>query len=127
MLRIAFATTDGIAVDEHFGWCSRFDVYELTIDSQVFIASRFVVGQAHQETEVDKLDERIRAIKDCAIVYLTAIGGGAAARVTNSRIHPMKVANGSTIDSLLLRFQTLLAGNPPPWLRRLLATEAEAF
>ena len=127
MLRIAFATTNGVAVDEHFGRCTRFDVYELTRENQAFVESRLLQSDIDQETEIGKLDDRIRVIQDCAIVYLTAIGGGAAARVTHSRIHPMKVDEGSSIDSLLLRFRALLAGTPPPWLRRLLATGAEAL
>lgn len=125
MLRVAFATSDGIHVDQHFGWCNRFDVYELTAEQQVLLGSRIVVGDSHGVGETDKLDERIEAIRDCAIVHLTAIGGGAAARVTNARIHPLKVPDASEIASLLDRFRSLLAGTPPPWLRRLAAVGTE--
>ena len=32
MVKIAFATGDGTAVDQHFGWCCRFDVYEMSAE-----------------------------------------------------------------------------------------------
>ena len=39
----------------------------------------------------DKLAPKLEAIKDCAILYVAAIGGSGAARVVASNIHPMKV------------------------------------
>ena len=45
---------------------------------------------------------KIDAIKDCAILYVAAIGGSGAARVVASNIHPMKVNQPEEISDLLL-------------------------
>jgi nitrogen fixation protein NifX len=51
------------------------------------------------------------------------IGGPAAARLVQRNIHPLKVSEGTPIEGELQRFQTMLKGNPPPWLRKLLIEE----
>ena len=39
-MKIAFATTDGIAIDEHFGRAGMFAVYDLTKDGYSFQETR---------------------------------------------------------------------------------------
>ncbi|HLO96419.1 MAG TPA: nitrogen fixation protein NifX, partial [Burkholderiaceae bacterium] len=68
----------------------------------------------------DKLTPKLAAIGDCAIVYVAAIGGSAAARVVASKIHPIKVTQPEPIEELLNRMQEVLRGTPPPWLRKAL-------
>jgi len=51
---------------------------------------------------------------------VAAIGGSGAARVVARNIHPVKVAETQAIEAILLRLQTVLAGTPPPWLRKAL-------
>ena len=116
MLKIAFATGDGTAVDQHFGWCRRFDVYEVSAEKAELLETR-LLGPADAD-EDDRIESRLSRVRDCAILHVCDIGGAAAARVVNSRIHPVKVASGTAVDDLLLRLQRVLAGNPPPWLRK---------
>lgn len=116
MLRIAFATGDGAAVDQHFGWCSRFDVYQVTAEKAELMESR-LLGPAGPG-EDDKIESRLSQVRDCAILYVCEIGGAAAARVVSARVHPVKVAQGSAISDLLPRLRAVLAGTPPPWLRK---------
>lgn len=118
MLTIAFATTDGTAVDQHFGWCRRFDVYEVTAESARLVATRELGPPADDEN--DKIDSRLARVRDCAILHVCDIGGSAAAKVVNARIHPVKVPKGTPVPQLLGRLQGVLAGNPPPWLRKVL-------
>ena len=54
-------------------------------------------------------------------------GGPAAARVVNARIHPIKVTSDEPIGDVLTRCQTMLRGNPPPWLRKVLQAGGENF
>jgi nitrogen fixation protein NifX len=68
----------------------------------------------------DKLGPKLEAIKDCAILYVAAIGGSGAARVVAKKIHPVKVAETAKIEDLLEQLQKVLSGNPPPWLRKAL-------
>jgi nitrogen fixation protein NifX len=43
-----------------------------------------------------------------------------AARVVAKNIHPVKVAQPEDIVAILGKLQTVLAGTPPPWLRKAL-------
>ena len=117
MVKVAFATGDGTAVDQHFGWCDRFDVYELTATDAVLLESRIPSASVDSD---GRIDTRLAVLRDCAILHITNIGGAAAARVVHARIHPLKVAEGTPVADLVSRLQVVLAGNPPPWLRKVL-------
>lgn len=126
MLRIAFATGDGAAVDQHFGWCDRFDVYEVTPDGATLVGTRPVTVPEVEGHTVEKIDVRVDAVRDCAILQVCAIGAAAAARVVNAGVMPVKVPEGTPVPESLEKLRTVLAGNPPPWLRRLLGPGAAA-
>ncbi len=46
-------------------------------------------------------------------------------RVVAKKIHPIKVAQPEDIAEILGKLQTVLAGTPPPWLRKALMKGAE--
>jgi nitrogen fixation protein NifX len=118
VLKIAFATSDGIAVDQHFGWCRRFDVYEVGPEGSRLLESR-LLDEASDDEE-GKIGSRLAAVTDCVILNISDIGGTAAARVVKAKIHPVKVAKGTSVADLLDRYVSTLAGTPPPWLRKVL-------
>ncbi|WP_462186741.1 NifB/NifX family molybdenum-iron cluster-binding protein, partial [Frankia sp. CcWB2] len=60
MLKIAFATSDGTAVDQHFGWCQRFDVYEVGPEGSRFLETRAL--DAAPTDEQDKIESRLAAV-----------------------------------------------------------------
>ena len=80
-------------------------------------------GEPAEDGSEDKLLPRLEAIRDCAILYVAAIGGFAAAQVVNLKVHPIKVTQPEPIAGLLQKLQTVLAGTPPPWLRKVLAKD----
>lgn len=123
MLKIAFATGDGLAVDQHFGWCRRFDVYQVSAAKAEFLESRLLLPAGAGER--DKIENRLAQVMDCAVLHVCEIGGPAAARVISARIHPVKVAQGTPVADLLRRLQAVLAGNPPPWLRKVLLQQGQ--
>jgi nitrogen fixation protein NifX len=119
-MKIAFATQDLKRVDAHFGWAKNIAVYELsTEESRLAEVFRFE-GDLKEDGNEDKITPKVEAIKDCAIVYVAAIGGSAAGRVVQAGIHPIKVTQPEEIADLLAKLQTVLKGNPPPWLRKAL-------
>lgn len=118
MLKVAFATQDGVHINQHFGWCRRFDIYEISPEGFRLVESRRL--EPAGEDEEDKIRSRLDAVRDCAMVYVASIGGTAAARVVNARIHPVKVRETEEVAGLLERLKEVLAGTPPPWLRKLL-------
>ncbi len=123
-MKIAFTTQDQQRVDAHFGWAPSIVVYEVTPEDQNFV-KRFDFGDKLEEDgDEDKLGPKLEAIKDCAIVYVAAIGGSAAARVVAMKIHPIKVPGPEAIADLLNKLQAVLKGTPPPWLRKAMAKDS---
>ena len=119
-MKVAFATRDRQRVDAHFGWAPFLAVYDVTPEGCAFVED-FAFGDGLDEDgDEDKLSPKLAAIADCAIVYVAAIGGSAAARVVACRIHPVKVAQPEPILDILDRLQAVLRGTPPPWLRKAL-------
>ncbi|WP_088229063.1 NifB/NifX family molybdenum-iron cluster-binding protein [Desulfosporosinus sp. FKB] len=121
---IAFASSNGEAIDSHFASSPAFEVYEFGGKSRGFVHS----AQVHMEKAAggedaeDKVDARIKQLKECAIIYCTQIGGPAAARLVQSGIHPLKVPEGTKIyDELGKLVQLFNSGKLPPWLRKKLA------
>lgn len=119
-MKIAFATQDLKRVDAHFGWAKNIAIYELEPEGHKFIEAVQFEGDLKEDGDEDKLAPKIEAIKDCAILYVAAIGGSGAARVVAKNIHPMKVNQPEDIIVLLDKLQDVLKGNPPPWLRKVM-------
>jgi uncharacterized membrane protein len=58
-----------------------------------------------------------------AIVYCQAIGPTAAARVVKNHIHNPPVEKTIPIEEALESLVKMLNGNPPPWIKRIIARE----
>jgi nitrogen fixation protein NifX len=130
-MKIAFATTDGKTIDEHFGRAGSFAVYDLTKDGyqrletrkfsdgvDTAITSTREQGQVHE----DAVQSKVERLADCRIVYLTEIGGPSAARLVKKGIMPLKVKETVLIEDELARLFELVKRNPPPWLRKAMNT-----
>lgn len=117
-MKVAFATQDLKRVDAHFGWAKNIAIYELDENGHSFIEAVSFDGDLQEDGNEDKLGPKIEAVKDCAILYVAAIGGSGAARVVAQNIHPMKVAQPEAIEDLLDKLQAVLKTNPPPFLRK---------
>ncbi|MFG1477419.1 nitrogen fixation protein NifX [Xanthobacter sp. V4C-4] len=119
-MKVAFATQDLKRVDAHFGWAKNIAIYEVSPEGHHFIEAIEFDGDLKEDGNEDKLSPKIDAIKDCAILYVAAIGGSGAARVVANNIHPMKVSQPEEISDLIDKLSEVLKGNPPPWLRKVL-------
>jgi nitrogen fixation protein NifX len=127
-MKVAFATQDLKRVDAHFGWARNIAIYEIGPEGHHFLEAVEFDGDLKEDGNEDKLAPKIEAIKDCAILYVAAIGGSGAARVVANNIHPMKVNEPEAIDDLLAKLEDVLKGAPPPWLRKaLLKDKPRAF
>jgi nitrogen fixation protein NifX len=124
-MKIAFATQDMKRVDAHFGWAKNIAIYEIGPEGHEFVEAIEFDGDLKEDGNEDKLAPKIDAIRDCAILYVAAIGGSGAARVVAANIHPMKVSQPEAIDDLLLKLEEVLKGSPPPWLRKALSKGKE--
>ncbi|MCK6401896.1 MAG: nitrogen fixation protein NifX [Sphaerotilus natans subsp. sulfidivorans] len=127
-MKIAFATQDQQRVDAHFGWAKHLAVYEIGPGGYHFVEDFGFGEDLAEDGNEDKLAPKLAAIHDCAIVYVAAIGGSAAARVVASKIHPVKVNQPEPILDILDKLQDVLKGTPPPWLRKaLMKGQARSF
>ncbi|MGZ8251201.1 MAG: nitrogen fixation protein NifX [Methylophilaceae bacterium] len=124
-MKVAFATQDLKQVDAHFGWAKNIAIYELTPNGSTFVEALQFEGDLQEDGNEDKLAPKLEAIKDCALLYVAAIGGSAAARVVANKIHPVKVAGPEPIEEVLQKLQDVLNGTPPPWLRKALLKDQE--
>ena len=124
-MKVAFSTQDKQRVDAHFGWAKNIAVYDVTPQGYTFVENFEVGGKLEEDGDEDKLAPKLEAIKDCAILYVAAIGGSAAARVVAVKIHPIKVPQPEPILDILEKLQEVLKGTPPPWLRKALQKGVE--
>lgn len=124
-MKVAFSTQDKQVVDAHFGWAKNIAIYDVTPEGFSFVENFEFGGKLEEDGDEDKLAPKLEAIKDCAILYVAAIGGSGAARVVAQKIHPIKVPQPEPIMDILEKLQDVLKGNPPPWLRKALSKAGE--
>lgn len=115
-MKIAFTTTDGTMIDQHFGQCERFHIWEIGPETAEFL--KIVQVAPHGGDEEDRIAARADLLADCAIVYTMQIGGPAAAKLIARKIHPMKTTVEAGLKETIEKLQEVLQGNPPPWLRK---------
>ncbi|NTU42539.1 MAG: nitrogen fixation protein NifX [Nitrospirales bacterium] len=132
-MKIAFATTDGKNVDEHFGRAGMFAVYEMTAEGYKFLEMRkFSDGR---DTEVEKskgkeelheslVQGKVERLADCKVIYLTEIGGPSAARLARKGVMPVKVKEVVSIEESLVKLWETVKTAAPPWLRRAMSSDA---
>lgn len=119
-MKVAFCTQDMKRVDAHFGWAKNIAIYDVSPDHSRFIEAVQFDGDLQEDGNEDKLAPKLAVIKDCAILYVAAIGGSGAARVVAQNVHPIKVAEPESIEGILSKLEGVLKGTPPPWLRKAL-------
>lgn len=120
-MKIAFATQDSIRINAHFGSAKQIDVYEINAEGYELAETITFGGNLNEDGNEDKLVPKLNALKDCTIVYVADIGPGAAARLINKNITPIKPTEpGGDIADVLDRLVITLKGSPPPWLRKAL-------
>lgn len=115
-MKVAFASTDKVHVDEHFGKAEEFYIWDIGPDDATL--SGVVQVKTEEGYIDDKIEARTAALSDCALVYVGEIGGPAAARLVQKKIHPIKSKECEPITLVVDKLQEVLKGNPPPWLRK---------
>jgi nitrogen fixation protein NifX len=130
-MKIAFATTDSVHVNEHFGRAGTFAIYDLTEEGYTFVELRkFADGRDREIEETkgmgqihdDRVEKKVEDLGDCRIIYLTDIGGPSAARLVKKSMMPVKVKENTLIEESLHKLFDKVKSSPPPWLRKALRT-----
>ena len=127
-MKIAFTTSDKVHINAHFGWAKTIDVYEISDSGYSFLETLSFGGELKEDGNEDKLVPKLKALEDCTIVYVSAIGGSAAARLIKKGVTPVKARDESDeIKEILDRLVQTLKGSPPPWLRKALKQKDRNF
>lgn len=116
-VKIAFATCDRRAVNQHFGAAEAFAIYEVgEHETRLIEVAEFI------ETAMDghegKLAAKVALLDDCAAVYCNAVGASAIQQLLAAGIQPMRVDEGTLIDELLCGLQRNLVNDPPVWMAK---------
>lgn len=123
-LLVAFASSDGEMVDEHFGSAAAFYLYKLNASGGELIAEqRF--GQEKRDGNEDKLKPKLTWLAGCDLVYCGSVGGSATRQLIALDISPMQIAEGPEVVDLLAELQKQLAGTPERWLANILRRKAK--
>ena len=125
-MKVAFTPSDNLHVNAHFGWAKNIDLYEVSPSGFSFVSTLDFGGDLKEDGNEDKLVPKIEALKGCTLLYVSAIGGSAAARLINRNVTPIKArTDQDKIDDILNELVKTLKGNPPPWLRKVLRQDSE--
>lgn len=118
-MKIAFASTDNLHVNDHFGWCKCFYMYELYNDSFSFLKT-LPSPNEHSE-EGDKLAYKIACLEDANILCASHIGPRASLLVKGSGIFVLKSEKeNERIEDVLNTLLRLKNTQPPLWMQRFL-------
>lgn len=124
-VKIAFATSDRKAVNQHFGAAEAFAVYEVGEQE-----TKLIEVAEFMETRMDghegKLAAKVELLGDCAAVYCNAVGASAIQQLLAKGIQPMRVDEGTAIEELLSGLQQNIASDPPIWLAKHLKKQTAA-
>lgn len=119
LFKVAFATSDGDIVNQHFGSASGFDVYGISGSERRQIAhKRF--GKEKQDGKEDKLRPKLAWLTGCDLVYCGSVGGSATRQLLALGIHPVIVKGEPKIDGLIDQLQRELKGTPSPLVARVM-------
>jgi nitrogen fixation protein NifX len=116
-MNIAFASSDGIVIDQHFGWSKRFYLFDVDDTGAELVGT--IDSSQEIEDEHAKLSYKIETIGDADIMYCSQIGPKASKMVQAAGIHPVRIADGEKIESAIKQIQAMLNDNPPMWLLRI--------
>jgi len=119
ILKIAFASTDNIHINQHFGWCEMFYIYEVSEEGYELVSE--VDSSLKFENEVDKLEYKINCLEDSDIINVSQIGPKASNMVQKCGIYPMRASHeGEKIIDVIHALQKMIHGDAPLWLKRIL-------
>ncbi|AFY78738.1 nitrogen fixation protein NifX [Pleurocapsa sp. PCC 7327] len=120
-MKVAFATSDNVRINSHFGSAQSIAVYDVSSKGYNFLETKTFDGNLNEDGNEDKLVPKVAALEGCTLVYVSSIGGSAASRLLSNKITPVNLRSDEeeikrTLDNLV----ETLNGDPPAWLRKAL-------
>ena len=120
-MKIAFATSNRVSVDQHFGASTGFAIYGIDeTRTRLIELVEFPESPAGPDggSSHNRLAEKIAALDGCAAVYCLAVGGGAVRQLLAKGIQPMRLDDAMPIDALLDELRRLAYVGGVAWIDR---------
>jgi nitrogen fixation protein NifX len=118
-LIVAFASSDGEIVNQHFGSALGFHVYAIDAESATPLTAKSF-GKELRDGNEDKLKPKLAWLTGCDLVYCGSVGGSATNQLIKLGAHPVIVKEGPDIEDIIAELQKELAGTLSPMLERIL-------
>lgn len=125
VLRVAFASTDRVRVNQHFGAAEGFVIYEITPDKATLVGVAEFAEEAMDGNE-DKLAAKVDFLDGCAAVYVMAIGASAIKKLMAKGIQPIRIAEVDAVDDLLTDISRAIGDGGVAWIDRAVAAQTKA-
>ncbi len=119
-IRVAFASSDRLRVNQHFGAAEGFFIYDVTPDKVSLVAVGEFSGAAMDGNE-DKLAAKVDFLMGCAAVFVMAVGASAIKQLLAVGIQPVRVTEVDRIGDLLADIQAGMCAGGVPWIDKALA------
>lgn len=130
-MKVAFATSNRVSVDQHFGASAGFAIYGIDetrtrlIELVEFpdLPEGGAPGSGRPAepgggSSHSRLAEKIAALDGCAAVYCLAVGGAAVRQLLARGIQPMRLDDAMPIDALLDDLRRLAHVGGVAWIDR---------
>jgi nitrogen fixation protein NifX len=124
MLKIAFATSDRVLVDQHFGAAAGFAIYAIDGEHARLIEVTEYPQESMDGNE-DKLASRIAALAGCAAVYCLAVGGSAVRQLLAGGVQPVRVETETPIEALLQMLRKAVREGGVVWIDRIVRHDSD--
>lgn len=118
-LMVAFASSDGEMVNQHFGSSRGFYVFGIDKDVSALVASKSFIKEKQDGNE-DKLKPKLSWLHGCDVVYVGSIGGSASKQLLALGVHPIVVKGGPDIEEVIEEIQQELSTELSPMLVRVM-------
>jgi len=125
VLRVAFASTDRVRVNQHFGAAEGFAIYEVVPGRATLVGVAEFAEEAMDGNE-NKLGAKVDFLAGCAAVYVMAIGASAIKQLTAKGIQPIRVNEVDAVEELLRDISTAMTEGGVAWIDRAIAAQAKA-
>jgi hypothetical protein len=122
-MNVAFTTSDGVAVDLAFNEARHYQIWQIEPDqAQVLLrSSPLVAGLAEEEAA----EVRATAVAGCALVWALEVDDLSTAKLLGRSVMALSTRRAQPICEVVDRLQQALRAGSSPWLRRVMAREAE--
>lgn len=124
MLKVAFATSDRVTVDQHFGATVGFAIYAIDDERARLVQVAEFPAESMDGNE-NKLADKIATLAECAAVYCLAVGGSAVRQLLAGGIQPVRMESETPIESLLLELRKAIRAGGVAWIDRYIEREGD--